>query len=552
MHFLCAPPRDLCYAKGVSSFSPGLPSAADTVPKVIHRRREKAPRKPSPSPAPAVNNFAARKKLPVNKIVRGHIGVGSASKQTRSSAADSTRVKGRTPAASQAPVEKSERTPSHEDPVSARLPTAAVRRVRQTSTPKSPMIEWSQIQYFAGFDWASQGHQVVIVNKEGVVVADFKFDHNAQGWALWRQKAAQFAPLAVCIETSQGSIVERLLQTDNCVVYPINPKAAKAYVTRKAPSGVKTDYHDAWSFADALRVDGHGWRRLLASDPLLEELRLLCRDEIALIEERTALVNQLRMALREYYPVALEAFEDWTAPSAWAFVQRFPTPTLLASAGPRQWQKFLHTHKLYRPETAERRMKLFASAQEFGSGQALTEAKSRLAQTRARQLALLQRELDEYRQKIEQLFAHHPDHDLFGSLPGAGPKIAPRLLSELGDDRSVFKDSQALQCYAGAAPVSFQSGQIRKAQVRWHCNKLLRATVHLWADLSRRQCPWAQIYYKAARDRGKTHAAALRCLGQRWLKILWKMWQTHTRYDAELHAKNQLAHGSWLLQLKAS
>ena len=44
-------------------------------------------------------------------------------------------------------------------------------------------------------------------------------------------------------------------------------------------------------------------------------------------------------------------------------------------------------------------------------------------------------------------------------------------------------------------------------------------------------------------------ACALRCLAQRWLKILWKMWQTHTPYDPEYHARNQQRHGSWVLQL---
>jgi hypothetical protein len=44
---------------------------------------------------------------------------------------------------------------------------------------------------------------------------------------------------------------------------------------------------------------------------------MLCRDEIGLIEQRTALVNQLQAALHEYYPTALKAFDDWTSPSAW-------------------------------------------------------------------------------------------------------------------------------------------------------------------------------------------------------------------------------------------
>ena len=59
----------------------------------------------------------------------------------------------------------------------------------------------------------------------------------------------------------------------------------------------------------------------------------------------------------------------------------------------------------------------------------------------------------------------------------------------------------------------------------------------MWANLSQKPCPWAAVYYEQCRTRGKNHACAPRCLGQRWLKILWKMWQTGTRYDAELHAQ---------------
>jgi len=41
----------------------------------------------------------------------------------------------------------------------------------------------------------------------------------------------------------------------------------------------------------------------------------------------------------------------------------------------------------------------------------------------------------------------------------------------------------------------------------------------------------------------------LRALGQRWLKVVWNTWQARTPYDADLHAHNQLKHGSWVLQL---
>jgi transposase len=403
-----------------------------------------------------------------------------------------------------------------------------------------------------GFDWASDHHDVVVVDRDGHIVEDFRFDDTAEGWQMLVEKLRRLSdaavPIAVAIETSSGVTVERLLQA-GYAVYPINPKAAKRYRERKAPSGTKTDRVDAWSLADALRLDGNTWRPLKPDDPLTVELRLLCRDEMALIEERTALVCQLRAALGQYYPVALEAFEDWTLRSAWAFVEAFPTPEVLAKAGKRKWEKFLHTHKLYRPETYPKRLSLFAQAMTFRGSTATSSAKSMLAVALAGQLRVLQNHLDKFRDRIQELFARHPDHDLFGSLPGAAAKLAPRLLAELGDDRERFDCPEALQCYAGTAPVSYQSGQVKKVRFRRACQKVLRHTVHLWANLSRPECPWAEAYYQRKRAQGQSHACALRCLGQRWLKILWKMWQTGQRYKPEFHQRNQLKHGSWVIAL---
>jgi transposase len=275
-------------------------------------------------------------------------------------------------------------------------------------------------------------------------VADFAIAHTAEGWLRWGEQVTTLGAenFAVCVETSQGLVVEQLLESA-VSLYRIAPVSSQAYRERKAPRGTKTDRLDAWSLADALRLDGHRWKALAKEDPLIAELRLLCRDEVLLIEERTALVNQLQSALQEYYPAALEAFEDWTLPAAWAFVEVFPTPRALAAAGQRKWEKFLHVHKLARPQTYAKRLEIFARGSELAAGEALTRSKSRLALTRIRMLRVIQTQIEAYRAEIEKLFGKHPDHHLFGSLPGAGPKIAPRLLGEIGSARARFDDPSA-------------------------------------------------------------------------------------------------------------
>lgn len=409
-------------------------------------------------------------------------------------------------------------------------------------------MDWSSFTHFVGFDWGRKEHVCVIVDRLGAVMGRLKFDDTAAGWASLRDAMAALPMPAVAIETSRGPAVERLLEA-GVAVFPVSPVASKSYRTRKAPSGVKDDVLDAWSLADAMRTDGHGWRRLKPEDPLTQELRLLCRDENGLIERRTALVNTLQEALHEYFPAMIEAFDDWTMPAAWLFVERFPTPRELVDAGRRKQEKVLHTLKLYRPETYEKRLAIFARADQFVGAPAVTSAKRLLVITTCRELRTLEAQLVEYRKRIDALFGQHPDSDIFSSLPGAGPKLRSRLLSSCGEDRDRFDSPEAMQCVAGTAPVLIRSGQMRIVKHRMACDPLFKHTVHLWANLSRTKCAWAQAYYQRKREQGKSHACALRCLGQRWLKILWRMWKDRETYDEARHLKSQVTHGSWVIAI---
>jgi len=86
-------------------------------------------------------------------------------------------------------------------------------------------------------------------------------------------------------------------------------------------------------------------------------------------------------------------------------------------------------------------------------------------------------------------------------------------------------------------------------KIRRACTLSLRATLHLWADLSRHYSAWAAAFYRAHRDKGQSHACALRCLAHRWLEIIGGMIRTHTTYNAEHHLREIQKHGSYVLRL---
>ena len=146
---------------------------------------------------------------------------------------------------------------------------------------------WTQHAYFAALDWASDHHDVIVLDRQGAVQAEFRFAHAAAGWAEFTRQMQPFTGAPLTLETSSGPAVDQLLQR-GWALYPIAPVAAARYRERKVPSDTKTDRHDPWAMADARRTDGHAWRPLRPQDGATATLRAFCRDESGLIEPRPA------------------------------------------------------------------------------------------------------------------------------------------------------------------------------------------------------------------------------------------------------------------------
>lgn len=198
-------------------------------------------------------------------------------------------------------------------PAASATSTSPADSALPSSKPPEP---YGSLTHFGAVDWARGHHDLCVVDAAGKIVLELSIQDTPDAWAQARARVAELktpegspAVVGFAIETRSGPAVERLLEA-GWAVFPLNPKAAERYRDRKSPSGSKSDRLDAFCFADALRTDGHAWRVLRPQDPLTCELRLLCRDEISLIGQRTALVNQIQAALNEYYPTALAAFDD--------------------------------------------------------------------------------------------------------------------------------------------------------------------------------------------------------------------------------------------------
>src|SRR5437763_7393133 len=136
---------------------------------------------------------------------------------------------------------------------------------------------------------------------------------------------------------------------------------------------------------------------------------------------------------------------------------------------------------------------------------------------------------------IAQRAQDHPDFPLFDAFPGARAVCAPRLLVAFGAQRERYASAEALQKYAGIAPVTERSGKKSWVHWRFQCPQCLRQTFVEWAAESTRHSCWAQVYYQQQRDKGTAHQAAVRALACKWSRILSRCWQERTPYNASVY-----------------
>jgi transposase len=109
--------------------------------------------------------------------------------------------------------------------------------------------------------------------------------------------------LACIVETNHGLLITFLLEA-GIPVYPVNPKTANHL--RKA-AGAKTDQIDAHRLSKLGRLDLGELRRLEPDSAIVQELKTLTRDQDALIQTQTRLVNQLTACRKRVLSCCLEA-----------------------------------------------------------------------------------------------------------------------------------------------------------------------------------------------------------------------------------------------------
>jgi len=397
------------------------------------------------------------------------------------------------------------------------------------------------LSLFCGIDWATEYHDVAVINDDGSVVARGRISNDASGFAALLSLLAEAGdsaadPIPVGIETDRGLLVAALRETGR-VIYPINPLAASRYRARYAVSGAKSDATDAVLLANIVRTDPGAHRPLPADTEAAQAIRVLARAQQDAIWARKQVGNQIRDLLKDFYPAALVAFAELSEGGlarrdARTILAAAPTPVQAAKLTPARLRRLLIKagRKRNLDRDVERLREVFTGtylhqrpAVENAMGIHLT---AMLGQFDAACTAA-----DELAEAAIAHFEQHPDAEIITSFPGLGMLAGARVLAEIGDDRSRFADARGLKAFAGSAPITRASGKKTVVLHRHIKNRRLAAVGPIWALGSLRASPGARRHFDARRAAGDWNHQAQRHLFNKFLGQLHHCLQTGQHYD---------------------
>jgi hypothetical protein len=388
---------------------------------------------------------------------------------------------------------------------------------------------------FVGLDWAEAHHDVHVEDEQGVRLGKARLPEGVEGIARFHELLAPFVDepgeVTIATETDRGLFVSALIASGYRVL-AVNPMSTSRYRERHSTSGAKSDPGDAFVLAELARTDSHLHRPVAGDSELGEAIKVLARAHQSLIWTRRRQLNQLRSSLREFYPAALEAFEDLGSADALAVLAVAPTPTLgralsrskLASTLRRGGRQRRVEERAEQIQTALRTRQLEAPPLVANAMGSTVTALVAVAAELGGQIARLETELAEH-------FELHPDAKIIRSLPGLGMILGARVLAEFGDDPNRYADAKSRKNYAGTSPITRASGKHHVVLARHARNKRLNDACYLWAFAALTASPGARAFYDQHRAAGDTHNRALRALANRLVGILHGCLRHSTPYD---------------------
>jgi transposase len=405
-----------------------------------------------------------------------------------------------------------------------------------------------------GIDWADAKHDVCLQAAGSAKRECFQLEHTPEAidaWVTTLRTRFNGQPVAVCLELKKGPLVFALRKDDFLILFPLNPLTLARYREAFTPSRAKDDPTDAALQRELLLTHRDKLRPLNPQSPTMRALTQLVEHRRRVVGDKVRITHRLTSTLKNYFPHALQWFQDKDTLLFCDFLSRWPTLKAAQLARRSTLETFCRDHHVRSSDVIDKRIHAIHAASPLTIDEGVIAPHALLVQALVSQLRVTLQAIETFDNAIAQRAQSHPDFPLFQALPGAGPVFASRLLVALGAQRDRSASAAARQRDAGLAPVTARRGT--KSWVHWRlqCPKVLCHTCVAWAAASTWHAFWAQVSSQQQRDTGTAHQAAVRALAFKWIRMLFRCWQERTPYKASASLQARNSRGSSLLHTLA-
>src|SRR5436190_559082 len=428
----------------------------------------------------------------------------------------------------------------------------------QNNATKNHSLSLHDYVALIGIDWADQKHALAILElpAEGETQPELStLEHKIEALVEWissLRKRFAYGRIAIAIEQRRGALIHFLSAFDFIDLYPIEPLSLKNFRKALYPSGAKSDPVDATLLAEFLLKHHARLRCYRAQSVEVRQCGQYCEHRRRFVDERAQALQSLKASLKLYFPLALELFDDLSSPLANGFLQRWPTLEKLQAVRSGSLRAFFYGHGSRSKKLIEQRLELIAKATALTTDPGVIEPISLRVKCLLEQITTFSRSIAEYDKRIACLVPILDCDEIFASLPGAGDCLCPRLAVLFGQDRTRFGSAAEVQMLTGSAPVSEKSGKKNLVYMRWACSTFQRQTMVEFALSSVRFSKWARAFYDMHMPKDpnadKPTYTVVRKLAFKWLRIIYRCWQTRTPYDEAWYLESLRRSGSPIWQ----
>jgi transposase len=293
----------------------------------------------------------------------------------------------------------------------------------------------------------------------------------------------------------------------------------------------KTDKKDAFTIAQFLLLQRKAVNTHTAS-PHLTELRDLSRRRERLVDQMTALKNDMKRILSVTFP-ELETITGVFTKSTLRLLTEFPSAHAIMKAGYDAVAALVISRSGGRKAAASVQVLMNTATTSVGVA---SPAKDLILKQEAALLLELEGQAEEIMKLIMDLSGEKIQRDakILTSMRGIGDKTAFNFLIEMGGDVNAFEHDRKLIAAAGLDPTTYESGKYKgQSKISKRGNRHLRRVIWLMTTKVIINNQVFRDYYFKRRKEGLIYKKAVLATAHKLIRVMFSMLVNQKCFEPE-------------------